>query len=103
MNKGVNNMTNKKLLGIILVVLGAIFLLNRFEVFDFNIFFDGWWTLFLIVPAIMSMSKQGVTNGNVILLVIGVVFLLREQGVDLGGFLLPAVLIVLGISLFFRK
>jgi hypothetical protein len=49
------------------------------------------------------MSKQGITNGNVILLVIGVVFLLREQGVDLGGFLLPAVLIVLGVSLFIRK
>lgn len=96
-------MTNKKLFGILLIVLGGIFLLNKFNVFNFEIFFDGWWTLFLIVPAIMSMSKQGVTTGNTVLLIIGVVLLLWERGIDLQGFLVPAVLIVLGISLFVRK
>lgn len=96
-------MTNKKLFGILLIVLGGIFLLNKFNVFNFDIFFDGWWTLFLIVPAIMSMSKQGVTTGNTVLLIIGIVLLLWERGIDLQGFLVPAVLIVLGISLFVRK
>ncbi len=96
-------MTNRKLFGLILVVLGALFLLQQFEVFNFNIFFDGWWTLFLIVPAVMSMSKQGMTTGNSVLLVIGVVLFLREQNVDLGGYLVPAVLIVIGIGLFVRK
>ncbi|MDT8336290.1 MAG: DUF5668 domain-containing protein [Candidatus Izemoplasmatales bacterium] len=96
-------MTNKKLFGILLIVLGGIFLLNKFNVFNFDIFFDGWWTLFLIIPAIMSMSKQGVTTGNTVLLIIGIVLLLWERGIDLQGFLVPAVLIVLGISLFVRK
>jgi predicted membrane protein len=96
-------MTNRKLFGLILVVLGTLFLLQKFEVFDFNIFFDGWWTLFLIVPALMSMSKQGMTTGNSVLLIIGVVLFLREQGVDLGGYLVPAVLILIGIGLFVRR
>lgn len=96
-------MSNKKLFGIILIVIGAVFLLNRLGVFNINIFFDGWWTLLLIVPAIMSMSKQGLTTGNIILFVLGVIFLLREQGLDFSGYLVPAVLLVFGIALLVKK
>jgi len=96
-------MSNKRIFGIVLIVLGAIFLLNAIGIFSINIFFDGWWTLLLIIPAFMSMSKQGVTTGNTILLVVGLVFLLKERGLDLGGYLVPAVLILLGVSLFIRK
>lgn len=96
-------MSNKKLFGIILIVIGTVFLLNRLGVFSFNIFFDGWWTLLLIIPAVMSMSKQGLTTGNIILFVLGVIFLLREQGLDLGGYLVPAVLVVFGIALLIKK
>ncbi|MDY0024215.1 MAG: DUF5668 domain-containing protein [Candidatus Izemoplasmatales bacterium] len=96
-------MTQKKLFGILLVVLGAIFLLNALNIFTVNIFFDGWWTLFLIIPAVISMSKQGITTGNSILLIIGIVLLLREWDVDFKGYLVPAVLIILGIGLLFKK
>lgn len=96
-------MSNKKLFGIILIVIGTVFLLNRLGVFSINIFFDGWWTLLLIIPAVMSMSKQGLTTGNIILFVLGVIFLLREQGLDLGGYLVPAVLVVFGIALLIKK
>jgi len=96
-------MTQKKLFGILLVVLGAIFLLNALNIFTVNIFFNGWWTLFLIIPAVISMSKQGITTGNSILLIIGIVLLLREWDVDFKGYLVPAVLIILGIGLLFKK
>jgi hypothetical protein len=98
-------MTNKKLFGIILIIIGGLFLLDKFNVFNLSVLFsvDGWWTLFLIVPALISMTRQGVTTGNTVLLIIGVVLLLRERGIDFEGFLVPAVLIVLGISLFVRK
>jgi hypothetical protein len=96
-------MKNKNIIGIMLIVLGAIFLLNKLEVFSFNIFFDGWWTLFLIIPALLSMSKQGVTTGNTILLLLGGLFLLKENGLDFKGLLVPIVLIILGVSLFMQK
>ena len=40
------------LVGIIFVVAGVIIGLNSFGITDINIFFDGWWTLFIIIPAI---------------------------------------------------
>jgi hypothetical protein len=96
-------MGNRKVLGLLLILIGALFLLNQLGIFNANIFFDGWWTLFLIVPAIMSMNKQGLTTGNTVLLIIGVVLLLSEQGLDFKGYLVPAVLIAIGVSIFIRK
>lgn len=97
-------MTNRRIFGIILIIFGSLFLLNVLNIIDFNIDdLKGWWTLFLIIPALISMSRQGATTGNVILLVIGVVFFLRAWDVDFKGYLLPGVLIVLGVSLFIKK
>ncbi|MFA7076162.1 MAG: DUF5668 domain-containing protein [Candidatus Izemoplasmatales bacterium] len=97
-------MSNKRVFGILLVIIGVVFLLNALNVITFDFFsFAGWWTIFLIAPALISMSKQGVTTGNVILLVIGVALFLRERDIDFKGYLLPGVLIVLGISLFVKK
>lgn len=94
---------NKNIVGILLLAFGAVFLLQRLNVFPATIFFQGWWTLFLIVPAILSMSKQGVTAGNAVLLVIGVFFFIDAQGWNLQGYLMPAILIALGIGLLLKK
>lgn len=96
-------MKNRNVLGFILVAIGAVLLLQAFDVIKGNIFFDGWWTLFLIIPAIVSMSRTGVTVGNGILLVLGIGFFLQEQGWNLDGYLVPAIFIVLGVAILFRK
>ena len=36
--------------GIVLVAAGVLLGLNAFGITDIDIFFDGWWTLFIIVP-----------------------------------------------------
>ncbi len=90
-------------LGIILLVIGIVILLNALNVIPVNIFFNGWWTLFLIVPALMSMSRQGLTAGNAILLVLGVGFLLREQGWDYTQYIVPALFIAVGLVIIFRR
>lgn len=90
-------------LGILLLVIGIIILLNALNVIPVNIFFNGWWTLFLIVPALMSMSRQGLTAGNSILLVLGVGFLLREQGWDYTQYIVPALFIAVGLVIIFRR
>ncbi len=69
------------LIGVFLVAIGIGLLGNTFNLWDFNLFFDGFWTLFLIVPAIVSMINGGFSTGNVILFLIGALLLLKEQGV----------------------
>lgn len=94
---------NRKFWGIVLLVVGALFLLDRTGLLDVRWFFHGWWTLFLIIPALYTMFKNGIQTGNVILLAIGVYFLLQEMGIDLRWIVIPAVMIVLGVSLLLRK
>ena len=35
--------------GIVLVVIGVILTLNALEITNINIFFEGWWTLLIII------------------------------------------------------
>ena len=41
--------------GIVLVIIGIIFGLNALEITNINIFFSGWWTLFIIVPSFIDL------------------------------------------------
>ena len=48
--KNVSNL----LWGFVLIVLGIIFGLNSLEITNINVFFDGWWTLFIIVQLLFQ-------------------------------------------------
>lgn len=65
--------------GIVLLVFGGVFLLERLMGNEGSFFFPGWWTVFLIVPAISSMVQNRVDIGNVIVLLLGVMLLARAQ------------------------
>ncbi|MBU0997201.1 MAG: hypothetical protein KKE16_04060 [Firmicutes bacterium] len=95
--------SNRKVLGVILLIFGALFLLNRLNIFTVDIFFNGWWTLLLIIPAILSMLKQGVTLGNGILLGLGVFLFLDQNGWNLSDYVLPSILIIVGLVILFKK
>lgn len=92
--------------GLVLVVLGVIFGLNALGITDINIFFSGWWTLFIIVPCFIDLFKDDDKTGNVIGLVIGVSLLLACQGVLSFGLIakmiVPVVLVLIGLSLIFK-
>ncbi|MDD4596058.1 MAG: DUF5668 domain-containing protein [Candidatus Izemoplasmatales bacterium] len=94
---------NRKFWGIVLVVVGIVFLLDRLNIIPVDIFFAGWWTLFLIIPAIYMMFKQGIQIGNVILLGLGIYFFLNERNWGYSYLILPAALIILGIAIIIRK
>ena len=92
--------------GIVLIFIGVIWGLNRTGVADINIFFDGWWTLFIIAPSIISLFESGSNKtSSIIFLVIGILLLLASQGVFefeiLWEILLPAIVILIGLSLIF--
>jgi len=90
-----------------LIILGIIFALNALEIVKINIFFDGWWTLFIIVPALKGVISSQDKTGDIIMFVIGIFLLLASQ--DLIKFeliwklMLPFILICFGVSLIFKN
>ncbi len=75
----------------------------RCGITNINIFFDGWWTLFIIVPCFIGLFKEREKTGNIIGLAIGVIFLLCCQDMidfeTVWKLLVPAILIIIGVSL----
>ena len=57
--------------GIVLIVVGLIIGGNALGITNINIFFDGWWTLFIIVPCFIGLFKEREKTGNIIGLLIG--------------------------------
>lgn len=94
------------LLGVLLVGLGIIFALNSLGMTDIDVFFDGWWTLFIIIPSISGFISDRNKTGAIIGLVIGIALLLSAQGiVDFSTMLklvFPVILILIGVSIIFK-
>lgn len=98
----------KKLLwGILFVVLGIIIGLNSLGITDINIFFKGWWTLFIIVPSFIGLFDDEDKTGNLIGLAIGVILFLGVNNVInfelIGKLILPIILVLIGISILFKE
>lgn len=92
--------------GIALIVVGVIIGGNALGITNINIFFDGWWTLFIIIPCFIGLFKEQDKTGNFIGLLIGVALLLVCQDIlnwDLIWKLaLPVILIIAGLSIIFK-
>ena len=99
MNKKLTNV----LWGLCLVALGVIMIGNYMGIFNIDIFFDGWWTLFIIVPSVIGVFSKGDRTLSLIFLVIGVLMLLNQQHIItiemVWKLLFPAVVIIVGLSL----
>ncbi|MEE1161236.1 MAG: DUF5668 domain-containing protein, partial [Acutalibacteraceae bacterium] len=72
---------SKILWGVVLILVGGIFALNAFDITDITVFFDGWWTLFIIIPCLVGIFSEREKTGNIIGLLIGVFLLLCCQNV----------------------
>ena len=93
--------------GIFFVVIGVGFAGNAFEIWNFTLFFAGWWTLFIIIPCIISMVQSGVKLSNTIGLIIGVMLMLAMQNnvssETIGKLILPVILVLIGLSILFKR
>jgi|GEM_PF-505957 len=70
--------TAKVLIGLIIVGVGINLILKAAGI-EFSFFFNGWWTLPIIVVAIVSMTSGGVGPWNFGLLLLGFWLLANQQ------------------------
>lgn len=93
--------------GIVLIVVGLIFGGNALGITNIDIFFDGWWTLFIIVPCFIGLLKDNEKTASVIGLIVGVALLLGCQNIIsfdiIWKLAFPTILVVLGLSMIFKN
>ena len=92
--------------GIVLVVIGVILTLNALDITNINIFFNGWWTLLIIIPSAIELIARENKFWSAVWLIIGILLLLACRDIldfDLIWKLtIPVLLILIGINLIFK-
>ena len=96
---------NQVLWGVILVGIGLLLGLNALGITHINLFFDGWWTLFIIVPCVAGLVSGKDVVGHLIGIGIGVFLLLCCQDIldfsMLWKLVFPAIIILFGVKMIF--
>lgn len=79
--------------GVMLILFGIIIGGKVLHWFDFNIFFRGWWSLFLIIPySVRFLTERGRRMEALKGLFIGVLLLMAAQGFIEFGMLFPLII-----------
>ncbi len=98
---------NRIIWGVSLVIIGIVYGLNSLEIIDINIFFDGWWTLFIIIPCLIGLINGKDTFGNLVGILIGTSLLFVAQDLitidKLSRLIIPSILIGIGLTLLFKN
>ena len=98
--------SSRPLLAFLLIVIGVGYLLKNLEIIpEFTVFFDGFWTLFIIIPAIINIISGKSRRAGFIWLFIGLALL--SLCIDalrvVRPLLIPVFLILIGFMLFTKK
>ncbi len=91
--------------GIFIILLGVTLLLKTLDVISFNIFFSGWWTLFIIIPSLIDLLFNDHKWSSFNLMLIGILLLLDCRDIIENSILvfLCVLIIELGIKMIFGK
>lgn len=93
--------------GAVLIACGVVYLLDVFGIADVNFSFDGWWTVFIIVPCFCGLFTNRDKSGSFIGLLVGVLLLLAARGIILYDMvwkaILPVIIIMFGIKMILKS
>ena len=99
------NKLSNMIWGLIFIVIGVGIAGNVLLGWNFRIFFDGWWTLFIIIPCLISIIRSGITVGASSGLIIGVMLLVSHYiniNIDWWKLIIPVILIIIGLNIMFQ-
>lgn len=92
--------------GIAIIALGVIFAGKAIGWFDFDIFFKGWWTLFIIIPSVISLFTEKDKLSSLGFISAGIILLLAAQEVitydTAWKIILAVILILIGLGLILK-
>ncbi len=101
----------KKLNGIVwgalIVIAGVLLALDKLDIVKVDVFFDGWWTVFIIIPCAVGLFTERDKKGNLIGLLVGVALLFVCQ--DFFNFdllwklFVPIIIIVFGVGILVKS
>ncbi len=102
------NKIGKILWGLLFVLLGIVIGTNALGLTNINIFFNGWWTMFIILPCFIGMFEGGGSKvGNLIGLTIGIILLLASNGIlefdIIIKLIIPIIFVLIGLSMIFNE
>lgn len=101
------NRIGNVLWGIIFLGLGLGLLGDMAGLWEFTLLFKGNWTLFLIIPALIGIIRNGVRIGNTLCFLCGIALLCCCQGVmdwdTLSVLVVPVVFIVIGLVMLLKN
>lgn len=93
--------------GVAIMALGIIFGGSALGLFTLNVFFDGWWTLFIIIPSAISLITEKEKLASLGFLATGIILLLAAQnvfGYDVAWKVILAVfLVIAGLTLIIKN
>ena len=96
---------NSIIWGLALLAVSAVLILNAFEITSIEIFFDGWWTLFIIVPSLVGLFSSHEKTANIVGLLVGTFLLLACQNIIdfdiIWKLIAPVIIAVIGIKMIF--
>lgn len=101
MRKDVTNV----LLGLVFIGAGVMVFGAFMDWWDFTLFIPGWWTIFIIIPCLLSIIRNGFHSGTVIGLGIGMILFLSAQDflqIDAWQLIVPLIFVVIGLSIIFK-
>ena len=89
--------------GTILIAAGICWALSSLGLLEINIFFEGWWTLFIIVPCTISLFTSPDKISSAVGIAVGVLLLLSVREIInfdmIMKLVVPAIIVLIGIKL----
>lgn len=93
--------------GIVFVVCGLVLLGKFLGLYSFDIFFDGWWTLFIIIPSIIDLLFENHKSTSLIFLILGILLLLASRDyvsyTNIFKIFICLVFIISGLKMIFKN
>ncbi|WP_455717518.1 LiaF transmembrane domain-containing protein [Anaerosporobacter sp.] len=93
--------------GLFFICIGILIIGNIFGLWDFVLFFPGWWTMFIIIPCFIHIISDGIHISSVVGLTIGILLLLMRQNViDIAltrKLIIPIILIIIGLGIILKN
>ena len=99
------NKLSNGLWGLFFILIGVGIAGNVMNIWDFHLFFDGWWTLLIIIPFFISMIQTGFSTGSTIGFIIGLLLLMNYQidfNFSIWQLIIPVILVFIGIRIMFQ-